>query len=77
MPHVVAKKFKTVNRVMEVGAPVEAGDHLEPHDFHIMKTRGFIAEASGRGDPMLTAAAAPVAASLPAKAPAPPVAGDA
>lgn len=42
MSHVVAKEFKTVNRIMKVGMPVAPGDHLEPHDFDLMKKSGFI-----------------------------------
>lgn len=45
MTHVVAKEFKTVNRVMRVGTLTGPEDHIEPHDFAIMKERGFIKEA--------------------------------
>lgn len=42
MSDVVTKEFKTVNRIMKVGMPVTPGDHLEPHDFQMMKKLGFI-----------------------------------
>lgn len=44
MGHVVAKEFKTVNRVMRVGTPVHPDEYLEPHSFDVMKARGFIKE---------------------------------
>jgi hypothetical protein len=73
MGHVVARPFKTVNRLMFPGAQVALGDHLEPHDFDILKKHGFVAE-----EPAPSPAAVRVATpAAPLKGPVLPGPGDA
>lgn len=47
----VAKPFKTVNRVFDVGAQVLPNDYIEPFDYQDFLDRGFLTQPAPAAPP--------------------------